>query len=70
MPQEYEEIAFIISADGTTCEIEASGFTGTDCQRATKPFEDALGVTKKRVSKAEMTKTTQVKKNVAKRTGR
>jgi hypothetical protein len=65
---EFEEIAFIIAADGTTCEIEASGFTGTDCQRATKPFEDALGITKSRTPKPEANRTAKVVKNVAKRT--
>ncbi len=40
---------------GTTCEIQidAVGFKGPDCEKATKFLEEALGVVGKKIKKPE-----------------
>lgn len=38
-----KKIQVTITPDGET-KIEASGYTGDECLKATKPIEDALGV--------------------------
>lgn len=48
-----KEIIITVKPDGSTV-IEAAGYTGRDCLKATKPFEDALGVITQRKLKPVM----------------
>jgi len=45
-----KEIIITVKPDGTI-EIEATGYAGRDCLKATKPFEDSLGVITRRKPK-------------------
>ncbi len=45
-------IEVVVGTDGTV-KIDAIGFTGPDCEKATAFLEKALGKTKSRVDKAE-----------------
>ncbi len=45
-------IEIIVSPKGEI-SIDAVGFKGADCERATRFLEEALGVTKRRVKKPE-----------------
>ena len=45
-------IEFRFRPDGTS-SIETSGFTGTECQQASAPYEEALGVVVSDVPTAE-----------------
>ncbi len=47
-----KSVEVIVSADGTIA-IDAMGFTGPDCEQATKFLEEALGVEGHRVRKPE-----------------
>lgn len=38
-----EEITITFNDDGST-KVEGSGFRGAACEKATRPFEEALGV--------------------------
>lgn len=51
MPKQI--IEFVIDEDGSV-EMDASGFTGPACLRATEPFEKALGTVASREAKKEM----------------
>lgn len=53
-------IEMSIGPDGTV-KIEASGFTGGDCIKATEDLEKALGVTSKRDRKKEFYQKGRVK---------
>lgn len=46
-------IEVIVAPDGTL-KIDAVGFTGTDCEKATAFLEKALGKTKARTKKADL----------------
>lgn len=50
--QKGKAIVFEFNEDGTI-KIEGVGFVGTECDRAMKPFEQALGVTGDRQNKPE-----------------
>jgi len=45
-------IEVVVSPSGDI-SIEAVGFKGADCEKATKALEESLGVTKSRVKKPE-----------------
>ncbi|TEB04762.1 hypothetical protein Psch_03524 [Pelotomaculum schinkii] len=53
-----KEIIITVKPDGST-EIEAAGYTGRDCLKATKPFEDALGFITQREPKPIMLQETE-----------
>jgi len=53
-----EEVVCIIEENGEDVRIEGVGIAGPDCERLTKPLEDALGGgVVKRVKKPEYHKT-------------
>lgn len=47
-----KKVTVTITPDGET-KIEASGYTGTECLKDTKPLEEALGITGERTAKLE-----------------
>ncbi|HOX37296.1 MAG TPA: DUF2997 domain-containing protein [Candidatus Brocadiia bacterium] len=47
-----QRIEFIIKPDGSV-EESVSGIQGPDCEKVTKPFDEALGDIAKREKKAE-----------------
>lgn len=48
-----KEVIITVKPDGSV-EIEAAGYAGRECLKATNPFEDALGVITKRKPKPVM----------------
>lgn len=48
-----KQIKVTVNEDGSL-EIEAVGYKGSDCTKATEALERALGVVKKRTPKPEM----------------
>lgn len=58
-------IEIIVSPGGDIC-IDAVGFKGADCEKATRFLEEALGVTRNRVKKPEyhQTRATQNQQRV------
>lgn len=55
-----KEVQVTFSEDGTI-QIDAKGFSGPDCEKATKFLEVALGAVGTRRKKAEYTQTKQGK---------
>lgn len=56
-------ITITVDTDGSV-EIDAQGFSGSECKDATKQIEDALGVKTSEKKKAEFYRTTRRKINV------
>ena len=56
-----KNIEVIVHRDGTL-KIDAVGFTGSDCEKATAFLEEALGMTATRKRKADYYKTATVTK--------
>lgn len=53
MPSQERLVEVYVDDDGNLV-INAKGFTGRDCLKATRPFEEALGVIEQRTMKPEI----------------
>jgi hypothetical protein len=52
MGKTQQTIEVTVDEDGSM-KVEASGFTGSACLKATKTLEEAIGLTSKRTMKSE-----------------